>query len=50
MLESAGSNFVRARQEAETMYEMLAEGHCEERSPFVFTRTGKQHWSKAKPA
>jgi hypothetical protein len=41
MIESKGDNFVRARQTAESMYELLAEGYFEERSPFVFTRTGK---------
>jgi hypothetical protein len=46
MIESKGETFVRARQTAEAMYEMLAEGWFEETSPFVFTRTDKQHWSK----
>jgi hypothetical protein len=42
MIESKGNlNFVQSRQMAESMYELLAEGYFEERSPFVFTRTSK---------
>jgi hypothetical protein len=34
-------DFVKARQTAETVYEMLAEGYLEEVRPFVFARTSK---------
>jgi hypothetical protein len=33
--------FVKARQTAEAMYELVAEGYFEETRPFVFARTSK---------
>jgi hypothetical protein len=49
LIESEGMYFVQARQTAEAMYELLAEGYFEELSPYVFTRTSKspdkQSWN-----
>jgi hypothetical protein len=47
MERKKGEYFVQARQTAEAMYELVAEGYYEERSPGVFTRTDRPQDKRA---